>query len=57
VAGAVRARANDHNIVLGAHLLKWGGLTQKNVSRDLARTFVTGEWILGVPPRTYNTQP
>ena len=56
-AGAVLPRTSDNNIVLGAPLLKRGGHTRKNIIDVLARTFVTGEWILGVPPGTYDTQP
>ena len=56
-AGAVLPRTSDNNIVLGAPLLKRGGHTRKNIIDVLARTFVTGEWILGVPPGTYDAQP
>ena len=57
MGGAVLPRANNNNIVLGARLVKRGGRTQKNIIDVLARTFITGEWILGVPPGTYYMQP
>ena len=50
-------RASDNNIVLGPRLLKRGGSRKKNHSCNSTRTFITGEWILGVPPGTYYMQP
>ena len=57
MGGAALPRANDNNIVLGARLVKWGGSAQKNIIDVLARTFITGEWELGVLPGTFRTQP
>ena len=57
MGGAVLPRANDNNIVLGARLVKRGGRTQKNIVDVLARTFITGEWKLGVLPGAFRAQP